>query len=151
MEKMENSAETPFWRQKSLDEMSTSEWESLCDGCAKCCLEKLEDMDTGVIDHTNVACKLLDLETCRCKDYNQRQRFVFDCVKLTPDNIKTIHWMPSTCAYRLVAEGKGLPNWHPLVTGDSNSTYTSGNSSKGRIVSERDPNTLEDHICEWPK
>jgi uncharacterized cysteine cluster protein YcgN (CxxCxxCC family) len=151
MEKMENSAETPFWRQKSLDEMSTSEWESLCDGCAKCCLEKLEDMDTGVIDHTNVACKLLDLETCRCKDYSRRQRFVFDCVKLTPDNIEEIHWMPSTCAYRLLAEGKDLPEWHPLISGDLNSTYTSGNSSKGRIVAERDPGTLVDHICDWPK
>jgi len=149
MAKTVNLDETPFWRQKSLGEMSAGEWESLCDGCAKCCLEKLEDMDTGVIDHTNVACRLLDLVTCRCKDYDQRQRFVF--VKLTPDNIEEIHWMPSTCAYRLLAEGKGLPDWHPLITGDPNSTYTSGNSSRGRIVAERDPGTLEDHICEWPK
>ena len=151
MEKAVTLEDTSFWLWKPLDEMSTGEWESLCDGCAKCCLEKLEDVDTGVIDHTNVACRLLDLGTCQCKDYNQRQRFVFDCVKLTPDNIEEIHWMPSTCAYRLLAEGKGLPDWHPLVTGDPNSTYTSGNSSKGRIVSERAPGTLEDHICDWPK
>ena len=145
------STETPFWRRKTLAEMTSIEWESLCDGCAKCCLEKLEDLDTGVIEYTNVACKLLDLDSCRCKDYAQRQRFVFDWVKLTADNIEEIHWMPSTCAYRLLAEGKDLPDWHPLLTGDPDSAHSSGNSAQGRIVSERAPGALEEHICDWPK
>ncbi|MEQ8194129.1 MAG: YcgN family cysteine cluster protein [Rhodospirillales bacterium] len=141
----------PFWRRKTLGDMTRAEWESLCDGCAKCCLEKLEDVETGEISYTNVACRLLDLKACRCTNYEQRQRYVPDCVMLTPDNIAQLHWMPSTCAYRLLAEGKDLPDWHPLVSGDPDSAHRSKNSVRGRVVSERDAGDLEDHIVTWPK
>jgi hypothetical protein len=144
-------ANEPFWRRKKLTDMTRAEWESLCDGCAKCCLEKLEDVETGEISYTNVACRLLDLKACRCTNYEQRQRYVPDCVVLTPDNIAQLHWMPSTCAYRLLAEGKDLPDWHPLVSGDPDSAHRSRNSVRGRVVSERDAGDLEDHIVTWPK
>ena len=144
-------ANEPFWRRKKLTDMTRAEWESLCDGCAKCCLEKLEDVETGEISYTNVACRLLDIKACRCTNYEQRQRYVPDCVVLTPENIAQLHWMPSTCAYRLLAEGKDLPAWHPLVSGDPDSAHRSGQSVRGRIVSERDAGDLEDHIVTWPK
>ena len=130
--------------------MTTGEWESLCDGCAKCCLEKLEDVDTGAIAYTNVACRLLDLGTCRCTNYAERIRWVPDCVPLRHDNVADLHWMPSTCAYRLLAEGRDLPDWHPLVTGDAESVHRAGVSVRGRAVSERQAGDLEDHICTWP-
>ena len=140
----------PFWRQKSLQNMTQPEWESLCDGCAKCCLEKLEDVETGEISYTNVACQLLDCESCQCTNYTERQRFVPDCVLLTPKNVLQLHWMPSTCAYRLISEGKDLPAWHPLVMGDPESVHRAGVSVRGRVVSERDAGDLEDHIVTWP-
>ncbi len=140
-----------FWKEKKLEDMSQKEWESLCDRCAKCCLEKLEDEDTGEILYTNVACRLLDIDTCNCSNYKQRQRFVYSCINLTPKKIGTLPWLPSTCAYRLIFEGKDLPSWHPLITGDVNSTRKAGMSCHGRIISERIARDLEDHICDWPR
>lgn len=136
----------PFWREKRLEEMNPAEWESLCDGCGKCCLNKLEDIDTGELAYTNVACRLLDLGTCRCTRYPERSRLVPDCVTLTPDNIAGLRWMPSTCAYRLLAEGKELPYWHPLVSGDPDSVHRAGISVRGRAISERRAGPLEHHI-----
>lgn len=143
-------AATPFWKSKRFDEMTRDEWESLCDGCAKCCLAKLEDENTGEIAYTNVACRLLNLSNCRCTEYAERSRFVSDCITLTPENISTLRWMPSTCAYRLVAEGKDLPAWHPLVGGDPNSVHRIGISVRGRAVPEGTVLDLEDHIVTWP-
>jgi len=142
--------ERPFWKRKRLAEMSRGEWESLCDGCAKCCLAKLEDQETGEIAYTNVACRLLDLGACRCTRYAERTRFVPDCVTLTPENVSRLTWMPSTCAYRLLAEGKDLPDWHPLVSGDPDSVHRAGISVRGRVVAERDAVELEDFIVTWP-
>jgi len=142
--------DTPFWKAKRLDEMTRDEWESLCDGCAKCCLAKLEDEDTGEIAYTNVACRLLDLGTCRCTKYPVRSKYVPDCITLTPGNIAELRWMPSTCAYRLIAEGKDLPSWHPLVSGDPDSVHKRGLSVRGRAVPEDDVLDLEDFIVGWP-
>jgi len=125
--------ETPFWKAKSLEDMSPREWESLCDGCGKCCLSKLEDEDTGQIYWTDVGCRLLNMRTCRCADYKNRFSLVQDCVQLTPANVRTIAWLPSTCAYRLVAEGKDLADWHPLVSGDKRTVHTAGISMRGRV------------------
>lgn len=141
----------PFWKRKALADMTREEWESLCDGCARCCLAKLEDEDTGDIAYTNVACRLLDDETCRCTKYAARSRFVPDCVTLTPENVGQLRWMPSTCAYRLLAEGKDLPVWHPLVTGDPDSVHLAGISVRGRVVSERRAIDLEDYVVTWPR
>ena len=138
----------PFWRRKRLDEMTVEEWESLCDGCGKCCLHKLEDMDTGEIAYTNVACRLFDQGTCRCRNYPERNRLVPDCVVLSPDNVASLHWMPSTCAYRLLAEGKELAWWHPLVSGDPDTVHRAGISMRGRCVSERHAGPLEHHVLD---
>jgi uncharacterized cysteine cluster protein YcgN (CxxCxxCC family) len=146
-------AKTPFWQRKTLDEMTRAEWESLCDGCAKCCLVKLEDEDTLAIEYTSAACKLLDCNSCQCSDYKNRQKHVPDCVKLTPGNVDELHWMPPSCAYRLLSEGKDLPSWHPLVSGELNSVVEAGMSVKGRVVSEADIDfdDICDFIVEWPK
>lgn len=143
--------DTPFWKTKRLEEMSPDEWESLCDGCARCCLAKLEDEDTGEIAYTNVACRLLDMGSCQCTRYPERSRYVPDCITLTPDNVDRLPWMPSTCAYRLVAEGKDLPAWHPLVSGDPQSVHWAGISVRGRVVPEREAQDLEDYIVAWPE
>jgi uncharacterized cysteine cluster protein YcgN (CxxCxxCC family) len=140
---------TPFWRRKRLDQMSKAEWESLCDGCGRCCLNKLEYSD-GTIEHTEVACRLLDGTTCRCTRYAERHRLVPDCVVLTPDNVDDLSWLPPSCAYRLVAEGKDLHWWHPLVSGDPETVHTAGVSVRGRTVSERTAGPLEQHIATWP-
>ena len=144
-------AEQPFWRRKTLAEMTRGEWESLCDGCAKCCLAKLEDDDTGEISYTEVACRLLDLGTCRCTDYANRKRFVPDCVVLTPRTVARLTWLPSTCAYRLVSEGKDLAWWHPLVSGDPETVHRAGISVRGRAVPEALAGDLEDHVVRWPE
>tara|TARA_R110001592_G_scaffold363359_1_gene685139 strand:- start:511 stop:912 length:402 start_codon:yes stop_codon:yes gene_type:complete len=131
--------------------MSPTEWESICDGCAKCCLHKLEDDDTGEIFHTNVACKLLDENSCQCSDYDNRFSKVPDCFKLTPENLGQQSWLPSSCAYRLLYEGKPLPLWHPLVSGDSKSMHASGMSVRGKVVAEQtvQPDDMEEYIISW--
>ena len=145
-------SEVPFWKRKRLDEMTRQEWESLCDGCARCCLLKLENDETGDVFYTDVACKLLDLHACRCTKYKQRQKIVHDCVALTPENVKGLTWMPSTCAYRLVLEGKDLYPWHPLVSGDPESVHKAGISVRGKAIPEKGaPEDLEDRIVEWPE
>jgi uncharacterized cysteine cluster protein YcgN (CxxCxxCC family) len=144
------SPKKPFWRVKALDEMSKEEWESLCDGCARCCLNKLEDDDSGEIEYTNVACRLLDTTSCTCTNYAERQRFVPDCVILTPKSVAEIKWLPSTCAYRILADGGDLPPWHPLLSGDPKSVVTAGISVAGKVVSEREAGDLEDHVVAWP-
>lgn len=143
-------ADEPFWRRKTLAEMTRGEWESLCDGCAKCCLDKLEDDDTGEISYTEVACRLLDLGTCRCTDYANRKRFVPDCVVLTPRTVARLTWLPSSCAYRLISEGKDLEWWHPLVSGDPETVHRAGVSVRGRAVPEAVAGDLEDHVVRWP-
>lgn len=142
----------PFWKVKTLSEMSREEWESLCDGCGKCCLIKLEDEDTGLRLDTDVACELFDGSTCRCRNYEQRKRIVPDCVILTARTIPQLPWIPKTCAYRLISEGKDLFDWHPLVTGDPNSTHEAGMSVKNMVVEGADLDEIDwnEHIVEWP-
>lgn len=130
---MEDEQE-PFWRRKVLSQMTTAEWESLCDGCGKCCLHKLEDEDTGEVVYTRVACRLLNMETLRCRHYEGRHAIVPECVRLAPSTIPP--WMPDTCAYRLLSEGEALPEWHPLITGDPESTRRAGIAIQGRVISE---------------
>lgn len=140
----------PFWKTKSLATMSRAEWESLCDGCGRCCLHKLRDEDTEELAWTEVACRLLDTESCRCRDYPNRRAHVPDCVKLTPKRLARIDWLPPSCAYRLVAEGRDLPEWHPLVSGRPETVHESGASVRGRAVPERRARDLEDHVVAWP-
>ena len=144
------SAPAPFWKNKQLEEMSREEWESLCDGCGRCCLHKLRDEDTSRLAFTNVACRLLDLRTGKCGDYANRTRRVPDCVRLTPEAVRAIDWLPPSCAYRRVAEGKGLAWWHPLVSGDPGTVHEAGISVRGRAVSERRAGPFEHHVVEWP-
>ena len=125
-----------FWKRKSLNEMSNEEWEALCDGCGLCCLQKLEDEETGQIYFTDVACKLLDLDSCRCTDYANRAARVKTCMVLSADDTAAFRWLPGTCAYRLVADGCDLPDWHPLVSGDPGSVRAAGISAHGKAVSE---------------
>ena len=129
--------------------MTRKEWESLCDGCGRCCLLKLEDDGSGQIDFTKVACRLLDLGTCRCTRYTKRKRFVSDCIVLTADNVEQISWMPTTCAYRLIAEGRDLFWWHPLVSGDPETVHAANISVRGRVIAERRAGDIEDHIVDW--
>lgn len=138
-----------FWETKTLAEMTDPEWEALCDGCGKCCLYKLQDIDTDEIVFTNVACRLLDCGTCRCSDYANRFERVDDCIQLERAHIGDLAWLPSSCAYRLLDEGRDLPDWHPLVTGDPESVHRAGVSVRGRVVSEdeADPD-LENHALE---
>ncbi len=132
--------------------MTAGEWEALCDGCGRCCLIKLEDEDTGEIHHTSVACKLLDTENCRCVDYDHRHKRVADCLKLTPENLGDLSWLPPTCAYRVIATGGELAWWHPLVSGTGQTVIDAGISVKGRVDSELDvdEDDLPDFMCTWP-
>ena len=143
----------PFWEDKTLEEMTVTEWESLCDGCGRCCLLKLEDEDTAEIFTSDVHCRIFDTTTCGCSDYANRSERVPDCIKLTPQNVKEISWIPVTCAYRRLAEGKGLAWWHPLVSGDPETVVTVGVSVRGRTVSEDDVHAPEwvDHAVNWPE
>jgi uncharacterized cysteine cluster protein YcgN (CxxCxxCC family) len=145
------SPDEPFWRTKRLTQMTRAEWESLCDGCGKCCLHKLQYEKPREIQYTNVACRLLDLETCRCKDYAHRQEKVPDCIQLQAKTVKRLKWLPSTCAYRLLANGEDLPWWHPLVSGDPSTVHSAGQSVKGRAIAERAADILDHHIVSWPK
>lgn len=149
---MSKPTEPPFWKTKTLARMSPEEWESLCDGCARCCLNKLEDADTGEIAWTNVACRLLDENTCRCTNYTGRQKLVADCIQLDVEMVRSLNWLPPTCAYRLVNEGRDLYNWHPLVSGDRESVHRAGISVRGRTVSEvgMEPEDLEEFVVNWP-
>lgn len=144
------SDDVPFWRRKTLDELTREEWESLCDGCGRCCLVKLEDEDSGDVYLTNVACALLDSKTCRCKNYANRFSAMPDCVSLTPETVRSVAWIPETCAYRLVDEGKDLYWWHPLVSGDPATVREAGIAIGDWVVSEEKvkPGTLEDYIID---
>ena len=142
-----------FWDDKTREEMTPTEWEALCDGCGRCCLIKLEDEDSGVLITSDVRCKLLDGDTCGCTNYPNRQAIVPDCIKLTVENVREIPWIPTTCAYRRIAEGKGLAWWHPLVSGDPQTVVDVGVSVKGRTVleTEVDPENWEAHAVDWPE
>ena len=142
-----------FWEKKALAQMSEAEWEALCDGCGKCCLNKLEDEDSGEVALTRVACRLLDDASCRCAHYENRHHFVPDCIVLRPTNIEShLYWMPQTCAYRLLYEGKPLADWHPLVSGSSETVHDAGVSMRGQTYSEYDvaDDDWENHIIEEP-
>ena len=141
----------PFWKDKPLAEMSTQEWESLCDRCGKCCVLKLEDADTGEVHYTDVACKLLDCGTASCSNYPERKRYVPDCVVLSPTTLDSLPWMPETCAYRVLHEGGELAAWHPLVSGDPESARKAGISVAGRVFPEKSVPLTEviDHITKW--
>lgn len=142
--------DAPFWKTKQLEDMSREEWESLCDGCGRCCLHKLRDDATGALSFTNVACRLLDLKSCQCGDYRNRTRRVPDCVNLTAAAVREIDWLPPSCGYRRVAEGKDLAWWHPLVSGDPDTVHDAGISVRGRAVSERRAGPFEHYIVDWP-
>lgn len=138
-----------FWETKTLAEMTTAEWESLCDGCGKCCLIKLEDEDTGELALTRAVCDLIDLDTCRCTRYSERCTLVPDCLDLKQHDFTEYHWMPSTCAYRLLIDGKPLPDWHPLISGTTASVKEAGASIGSYAIKESQVDDLEDHIIEW--
>jgi uncharacterized cysteine cluster protein YcgN (CxxCxxCC family) len=142
-----------FWERKRLTDMSGPEWEALCDGCGKCCLNKLEDEDTGEVALTRVACRLFDDATCRCAQYQIRHQFVPECIVLRPSNMaKNLYWMPETCAYKLLWQGLPLFDWHPLISGTPETVHTTGVSMRGRTVPEFeiDEDDWEDHIIEEP-
>lgn len=143
----------PFWKKVPLERMTRQQWESLCDGCGRCCLEKLEDEDTGALYFTDIACRLLDGRSCRCRSYADRHQYVPDCVKLTPGKVRRLSWLPPTCAYRLVDEGKDLYWWHPLVSGDPRTVHAAGVSVRGRIGARDDKLPLaewDSRIVDWP-
>ena len=146
---------TAFWEAKTLAELTPAEWESLCDGCGKCCLHKLQDANAGddTVYYTDVACRLLDLHSCRCSDYPHRFQRVDDCLDLSREDFENFDWLPSTCAYRRLSCGQTLPVWHPLLTGDPESVHRAGISVRGRVVSELEvrEEELEDHIVAWPE
>ncbi len=137
-----------FW-ELPLADLSRAEWEALCDGCGRCCLHKIEDENSGTIENTNVACKLLDPVNARCTDYRHRKAFVPDCLRLTLRIMDDVPWLPPTCAYRLRHEDKSLPEWHYLISGDREDVIRAGVSVAGRVVSESDAGPLEHHIVEW--
>ena len=133
-----------------MEDMSPAEWDSVCDGCGRCCLHKLRDEDTDEVAFTSVACRLLDVQTCRCTDYVCRRRRVPDCVRLTPTIVREIDWLPPTCGYRRLAQGEGLAWWHPLVSGTPQSVHDAGISVQSRVISEREAGPLENYVVEWP-
>ena len=141
-----------FWETVPLARMTPEEWEAVCDGCAKCCLVKLEDADDGTVYFTDVHCALLEVEACRCGDYAHRTTRVPDCVVLTPARLADVHWLPTSCSYRRLADGRGLAAWHPLVAGDTAAVHRAGLSVRGRAVCETAvaPDDLEDHVVDWP-
>ncbi len=140
-----------WWHEKSLEELSDAEWEALCDGCAKCCLHKLEDEDTGEVFYTKVRCRYLEEATCRCSDYPRRSELVPNCIALRPADREDLGWLPSTCAYRLRSQGARLPEWHPLVSGTIETVHGAGISIRGRTVSDEyvHPDGYDEHIVRW--
>ncbi len=140
-----------FWERHALEDLTPREWEALCDGCGKCCLRKLEFEDTGEVEYTNVACKLLDRHSCRCTRYATRRKHVPDCVVITPETLQRVmYWLPETCAYKLRAQGQPLADWHPLISGRADSVHAAGQSLAGRMISEEvvDDDDLEEYIVE---
>ncbi|MFT7559041.1 MAG: putative cysteine cluster protein YcgN (CxxCxxCC family) [Flavobacteriales bacterium] len=140
-----------FWKEKTLEQMNDSEWESLCDGCALCCLVKLEDEDSGDIAYTDVVCKYLNMDDCSCTDYKNRSVNVPECVSLNLERIQNFHWLPETCAYRLVSQGDDLPAWHHLITGEKATVHVYGPSVKDRAIVETQvhPDELQDRVLFW--
>jgi len=137
-----------FWERYPLDQLSPEEWEALCDGCARCCLQKLEDEETGKVYYTAIACHLLNLEQCSCSDYPNRNRNVPNCVHLTPEKTVEFHWLPETCGYRLIHEGKSLPAWHPLISGSSDSVHQAGISIRSFAMLESGKEDLEEYLLD---
>jgi uncharacterized cysteine cluster protein YcgN (CxxCxxCC family) len=150
---LQTSSERPFWERKKLTEMTPEEWESLCDGCGRCCLKKFEHPRTHGVVYTDVACRLLDCERGRCKSYASRAQLVPDCVVLDPEQLERLRWLPSTCAYRRLADGKPLEWWHPLVSGDPRTVQQAGISIRGRALSEASltPREIEERVVSWVK
>lgn len=144
-----SNTEKPFWETTPLEKMSREQWESLCDGCGLCCIHRLEDEDSGETVMTNVVCRYLDLDTCKCTDYANRKKNVPDCETITPENIGSLTWLPDTCGYRMVYNGQGLGWWHPLVSGSDESVHEAGVSERGFLVSEEEVEDLEDHVVNW--
>jgi uncharacterized protein len=142
--------EPRFWEHKTLEELGTEEWEALCDGCGRCCLLKIEDEDSGRLFYTNVVCEYHDSVRCRCTRYADRSLLVPDCIKVTPQVARTQAWLPDTCAYRLLAEGKPLYDWHPLLSGDPESVHTAGISVRNKVISEQyvHPDELPEHLVQ---
>ncbi|MEZ5560209.1 MAG: YcgN family cysteine cluster protein [Pseudomonadales bacterium] len=140
-----------FWETKPLSAMTDAEWEALCDGCARCCMIKLEDEDTGEVHYTSLVCDLLDIERCRCTRYPQRHELMPDCIEFDADLAATLTWLPASCAYRRLAEGRGLAAWHPLVSGDPDSVHRAGISVRGRVVpaAQVDEDDQQDHVIRW--
>lgn len=140
-----------WWQEKPLAELTSDEWEALCDSCAKCCLHKLEDEDDGEVYYTRVRCRYLDERTCRCSDYANRSVLVPNCIRLEIENVHDLDWLPSTCAYRLRAHGQPLPDWHPLVSGDAGTVHRAGISIRGRSLSDEyvHPDGYDEHIVNW--
>ncbi len=149
-----NDQSDKFWKTKAMVDMTDAEWESLCDGCGKCCLIGLEDEATSEIHLTDVACKLFDGSTCRCSDYENRKKKVPDCVKLTPKTVPDLYWLPKTCAYRLVAKGEDLRWWHPLVSGDPETVHAANVSVRGKVRNEKPRQSMKSllmAITKWPE
>ena len=141
----------PFWRTKTLEQMSREEWESLCDGCARCCLQKLEDEDTGEVYYTELVCHYLKEENCSCTIYQTRNEKVPNCIWLKPEHVPEFHWLPNTCAYRLISEGQDLPEWHPLVSGTKETVHLAGISVKDRVIPDNSvaEEDWEEHLITW--
>lgn len=143
-------SEKQFWQTKTMEQMTDHDWESLCDGCGKCCLNKVIDDETDELFFTNVACSQLNTQSCQCKNYARRFKLVPDCFKVTLENRESFGWLPASCAYRLIDEGKELPSWHPLLVGSSKEMHRLGQSIRGKVISEKAAGDLEDHVVYWP-
>ncbi|QDK99337.1 YcgN family cysteine cluster protein [Acinetobacter tandoii] len=148
---MSSELRPQFWKEYPLEALNPQEWEALCDGCGLCCLVKLEDEDTHDVAYTKVACKLLDCSSARCSNYPERLQYVPDCIQLTPEKLEQIHWLPASCAYRRLSEGKNLPSWHYLNTGSRQSVIQARKSAAGRCISETEVNEdeIDEYIVRW--